>query len=278
MQAGQIEIQEFRPEHLDAAAGLSRQADWPHRKEDWAFVLSLSRGFVAVENGRVVGTTMATLFADACACINMVIVDQSMRGHGLGRTLMNTALEAAGPRECRLVATDEGRPLYEKMGFVATGEVLQHHGHVAPVDRPAGVEWADATIAAELAALDRQAFGADRTALFAELARQGRFAVLRKDGAIAAFAGLRAFGRGEVAGPVVATDIEAAKAVLSFIFAERTGAFLRVDTDAKTGLASWLAGHGLAHAGGGLPMRRGGGAPSAAAPMTTFALTSQALG
>ncbi len=54
MQASLIDIQKFEPQHLDAAVELSRQAGWPHRREDWALVLSLSKGFVAIENGRVV--------------------------------------------------------------------------------------------------------------------------------------------------------------------------------------------------------------------------------
>lgn len=113
MQASLIDIQTFQPDHLDAAVELSRQAGWPHRKEDWALVLSLSKGFVALENGRVVGTAMATILGDTCATVNMVIVDESMRGRGLGRQLMGAAMDAAENRECRLVATADGLPLYE---------------------------------------------------------------------------------------------------------------------------------------------------------------------
>lgn len=279
MPQGRIEIIPLEPGHLDAAAALSRQAGWPHRREDWELVLALGKGFAAVEDERLVGTAMATLYGESCATVNMVIVDAAMRGRGLGRLLMNAALDAAGARECRLVATAEGLPLYEKLGFVATGEILQHQGTVLPVEAPRTIEWAGPEAAAELAGLDAAAFGARRDALFEALARQGRFAVIRQNGAIAGFAALRAFGRGEVVGPVVAPDAETAKALLSFVFAARTGAFLRVDTTAETGLAAWLAARGLTHAGGGVPMRRNAPrAAHAAASLTTFALASQALG
>lgn len=278
MQASLIDIQNFEPQHLDAAVELSRQAGWPHRKEDWALVLSLSKGFVALENGRVVGTAMATLLGDTCATVNMVIVDETMRGRGLGRKLMQAAVDAAEQRECRLVATAEGLPLYEKMGFAACGEVLQHQGVPLATDKPASVAWVDTIDPAELATLDAQAFGADRAKLFAELAVRARFAVVQQQGVIKGFACLRAFGRGEVIGPVVAENAEIARDLIAFMFSERPGAFLRVDTTADTGLGPWLAQQGLGHVGGGIAMRRPKAEISADKKLKTFALTSQALG
>ncbi len=280
MQASQIDIVSFSPDHIDGAFALSQQAQWPHRKEDWAFVLSLSKGFVALEGDRVVGTAMATLYGQTCVTINMVIVDEAMRGRGLGRQLMNAALKASEGRECRLVATRDGLPLYEKLGFVAGGEVIQHQGFVQKqgLDTSA-VTWAEQDVLEDLAALDTTAFGADRRNLLRMLAQTGKFAVLRDAGTITGFIALRPFGRGEVAGPVVAANQADAKALLSFAFAA-AGAFLRVDSTVATGLGPWLTQHGLMHVGGGVPMRRV--AAQADTPETasvkTYVLASQALG
>ncbi|CUX60260.1 MULTISPECIES: GNAT family N-acetyltransferase [Agrobacterium] len=278
MQVNLIDIQAFQPDHLDAAVELSRQAGWPHRKDDWALALSISKGFVALDNGRVVGTAMASLLGDSCATVNMVIVDEAMRGRGVGRQLMQAAMAAAENRECRLTATADGLPLYEKMGFVACGQVLQYQGVPLATDRPAGVAWADKIEPAELAVLDAQAFGADRGNLFAVLAERARFALVQEQGVIKGFAALRTFGRGEVIGPIVAEDVEIAKDLISFIVSERAGEFLRVDTTVDAGLAPWLAEHGLAHVGGGIAMRRPKADIVADKKFKTFALTSQALG
>ncbi|WP_162501579.1 GNAT family N-acetyltransferase, partial [Methylobacterium crusticola] len=241
MQSVAPDLRTFAPAHLDGAVALSRAAGWPHRREDWALVLSLSAGRVALLNGRVVGTAMTTTFGEAAA-VNMVIVDEAMRGRGLGRRLMEAALAAADGRACRLVATEDGLPLYEKLGFRAAGEILQHQGtavaDVAPGLRE--IAWEGAPVAA-LAGLDREACGMDRTALLARLAAEGRVAVLRRGGAAAGFAVLRPFGRGEVVGPVVAETPEAARALIGFAMAARPGAFLRVDTPAGSGLGPWLA-------------------------------------
>ncbi len=240
MQANLIDIQAFQPDHLDAAVELSRQAGWPHRKDDWALALSISKGFVALDNGRVVGTAMASLLGDSCATVNMVIVDEAMRGRGVGRQLMQAAMAAAENRECRLTATSDGLPLYEKMGFVACGQVLQYQAVPLATEKPAGVAWTDKVEPAELAALDAQAFGADRGNLFAVLAERARFALVEKQGVIKGFAALRAFGRGEVIGPVVAEDVEIAKDLIAFVMSERAGEFLRVDTTVDAGLAPGL--------------------------------------
>ena len=85
------------------------------------------------------------------------------------------------------------------------------------------------------------------------------------------------FGRGEVAGPVVARDAADARRLLAFLFASRPGAFLRVDIPEASGLGDWLAAQGLAPVGGGIAMIRGG-APAAAPEFQSFALAAQALG
>ena len=60
----------FAPDHLPGALHLSRAAGWPHRAEDWALVLSLSQGLVALEGQRVVATALVTPFG-AVGMVNM---------------------------------------------------------------------------------------------------------------------------------------------------------------------------------------------------------------
>ncbi|MCA1408005.1 GNAT family N-acetyltransferase [Ensifer sp. IC3342] len=278
MQTNQIDITAFGPEHLEAAVRLSRQAGWPHRLEDWQMALTLSEGVVAIEDARVVGTVLVTPYKADCATINMVIVEEAMRGRGLGRTLMDAALRIAGDRPLRLVATAEGLPLYEKLGFRETGRVLQHQGVVGDVAAPLGIESATAADIGAIAALDRRAFGADREGLVAYLAKVGEFAVLRRDSRVCGFAALRAFGRGEVIGPVVAADLDDGKALVAHFAAMRPGRFLRVDTTADAGLSGWLAEHGLAHVGGGIAMMKPPILRAADRVANIFALANQALG
>lgn len=279
MQQGEIEIQDFGPEHIEGAVALSRQENWPHRPQDWQMALRLSSGVVALDDqGRVTGTILVTPYGADCAMINMVIVDRNVRGKGLGRRLMDQALALAGDRPLRLVATTDGMPLYEKLGFVPSGTIRQHQGTVAALGAPDGVEAAGAGDLPDIKTLDRGAYGADRETLIDALAERGQFAVIRRNGAIEAYAAIRPFGRGEVIGPVIAGDAEEAKSLIRFFAASRPGAFLRVDTDSRTGLADWLTEIGLAHVGGGVTMDRPSSRSAAQARPKVYALANQALG
>lgn len=277
MQTSQIDFAAFGTKHLGAALSLSRQAGWPHRPEDWQMALALSEGVVAIENDRVVGTVLVTPYKQDCATINMVIVDEAMRGRGLGRRLIDAAIELAGDRPLRLVATAEGLPLYEKLGFRQTGRILQHQGIAAERAAPMATSAAAMTDFSAITELDRQAFGADRADLIAHLAKVGELAVIRRSGRITGFAVLRSFGRGEVIGPVIAGNAEDAKALVTHFIARRPGVFLRVDTTATAGLSGWLEEQGFAHVGGGIAMMKPS-IPAADSVATIFALANQALG
>ena len=109
-------------------------------------------------------------------------------------------------------------------------------------------------------------------------AERGQFAVIRRNGAIEAYAAIRPFGRGEVIGPVIAGSADEAKALISFFAAPRPGAFLRVDTGSVTGIADWLGEIGLAHVGGGVTMDRPSRTDAQQARPKVYALANQALG
>jgi GNAT superfamily N-acetyltransferase len=264
-------------EHLSGALRMSRDVSWPHRLEDWAFVAGISNGVVAMEGDRVVATALATPFGPV-GTVNMIIVDAALRGRGLGRDIMCRAMDTITPDTWRLVATEDGLPLYEKLGFRVTGEILQHQGAVNAIAATGDAQWAIDDDLVEILALDTATTGMNRHTLYAALATEARFVVLRDDAGISGFAAVRDFGRGEVAGPVIARNLDDAKSLLSLIMAERSGQFLRVDTSAEAGLGPWLTEQGLPQVANGLQMQKGELPQSPSSSHTVFALASQALG
>lgn len=277
-----VRLAPLETSRLDEAARLSGAVGWPHRREDWALNLSLGGGVAALEGNALVGAAIASFFGAAHATINLVIVDKRLRGSGLGKRLTQAALEACAGREVRLVATRDGLPLYEKLGFEILGPIAQHQAS-ARVEVPAcGVAWAQAQDFDAILDLDRRATGMDRAALLDRLARDGRLALARRSGATVGYGAVRDFGRGAVVGPVAARDEAAARDLIAFLLASRPGGFLRVDTPEAGALSPWLERLGLPQVGGGLAMRRpapgGGLAPTGAPEIRTYALASQALG
>lgn len=276
-----IDFRPFGPEHLPGAAALSQAERWPHRIGDWEMALGLGHGVVVLADGAVAGTAMVMPFGSV-ATAGMIIVGEALRGKGVGRRLMAEVMALAAPREWRLVATTDGLPLYRKLGFDETGEVVQIQGLLSgvPTSSYARIGRAEAGDAARIAAIDTEATGMARLPLVEALLKRGPVAVLRDGGRITGYAALRPFGRGEVAGPVIAAAPQGAQALLAFLLADRAGRFVRVDTDSDSGLIPWLEQAGLVRAGKGVAMRRQDG-PAVERPATSlrrFALAAQALG
>lgn len=277
-----LEIQPFTLENIDDAVRLTSQQGWPHRAEDWALIASVSHGFVARAGDRIVGTGFYTPFGDGVANVNMIIVDEVMRGRGIGRRLVERVIAEADGRSLRLVATPSGLPLYAKLGFVPDGQIVQHQGITTSVAEPDGVENARGADWQAIAELDRIAFGADRRSLFEGLREVGEAIVLRDRGQLTGFAVCRPFGRGAVVGPVVAKNQDAAKRLIAAHLHRQAGTEVRVDTPAENGLGEWLIRLGLVEAGGGVAMtlQRSPRSPEplSADKPKTFALAAQALG
>ncbi|MET4103798.1 putative N-acetyltransferase YhbS [Roseovarius sp. MBR-78] len=266
-----LEIRPFAPDDVAEALRLSQQVGWPHRSEDWALALAVSEGVVAFDGTRIVGTACCSRFGTV-ALINMIIVDEAMRGRGLGRRLMAAVMDFARGSEMRLVATLEGLPLYEKLGFRATHRIFQHQGIAQTATPELPVRVGSVPDVVRLAEMDHAASGLDRRALLQRIAAQGEVLLAERG-----FALLRDFGRGRVIGPVVARDAAAARSLIAEGMLRNAGTFLRIDLPEAAGLSDFVTTLGLAHVGDGTAMVRDPG-PRPAGDITTYALASQALG
>lgn len=266
-----IELMPFTKAHLPGAVLLSQAAGWPHRPEDWELTLSVSQGVAAMEGGRVVGTALCSLHGPV-ATLNMIIVDEAMRGRGLGRRLMQRVIALAGTREMRLVATDDGKPLYRKLGFQEVGTIVQLQG-LAQAARPERPVQAGPVGPELLAAMDRAASGMEREPLLARIAAAG--VTLSTEGG---FALIRVFGRGHLLGPVVARDAGAARALMAAGATLMDGKFLRLDLVAAQGHEPFARTLGLSRVPGGGAAMVHSPLPRPAAEYQTHGLVSQALG
>lgn len=271
----------LRPASLHDLAAVTRLAAavaWPHRPADLKLMLDLGRGFAAREEAS--GDTVGVGFwwdcgADA-ATLGLVMVAPELQGRGIGRQLMQMLLEDSHPRTIRLVATTEGQALYERLGFRPVGGVRQHQGtYAAPTMRAPAVRPAGPSDHEALLALDAEAFGATRDTLMRRLLGVGETVLLEADGRPVGFATRRAFGRGDVVGPIVAPDQE--RAIDLFRAAARPG-FVRVDCPAEaTRFAAYLSDVGLPVVDEPVAMLRGNW-PTTTGRLHNFGLVSQALG
>ena len=276
------DLRRMNPHDLAAAHTLSSAQKWPHRVEDWEMLLGLGFGYVVERGGEVLGTAMAWLYGADAATLGMVIVSPKAQGMGLGRRLMDAVLADLGDRTVLLNSTDQGVPLYRKLGFELAGRIFQHQGAAFSVPmaklipeeriRPLGLK-----DMATLRSLARRATGMDRDALLDALVRGARGVVLTRRNEPVGFALFRRFGHGYVVGPTIAPDPGGAKALISHWLGSNSGMFCRLDVPEESGLSVWLDELGLPCVGRVVRMMRGT-RPPVDPSITTFSLTTQALG
>lgn len=267
---------------LEAAHGLSLAVHWPHRLADWQAAYQLGSGVVAERDGELVGTALRWNWGPQHATLGLVIVDPRCQGRRIGFRLMQVLLQDLGDRTVLLHATAEGRGLYERLGFVRTGEVRQHQGVAQSAPLVAlGEGWrlrpSGQNDVFPLIRLDAQARGMPREALITELLAASDTVVLDHDGQACGFAMMRRFGRGLIIGPVVAPDAEGAKALIAHLVGLNAGKFVRIDIDFDSGLAEWLEALGLMRVDAPTEMMRGP-VPAPVAGVRRYALVTQALG
>ncbi|MPW20705.1 GNAT family N-acetyltransferase [Paraburkholderia sp. CNPSo 3157] len=277
----------FTVDDIAAAHALSLDVKWPHRADDWRFVLDAGAGFVAQDGERVVGTALCWKYGGDGGSLGMVIVAPDQQGKGIGRKLMDLLLEALGNRITVLHATPAGEPLYAKLGFRRIGAIHQHQSadFTAPrVELQTGesVRAFEPRDTAALVAFASRASGLDRSALLPSLLNVAQGVLLERDGETVGFALIREFGRGHAIGPVVSLTadqqhVRRAQALIAHWLAHYEGKFTRIDTPDESGLSDWLEGAGLKRVDTVIKMARNGTLQHDAS-VAQFAIINQALG
>jgi GNAT superfamily N-acetyltransferase len=154
---------------------LSRQAGWNQMEGDWARLLALApSGCFGIESGgRVVATTSVIAYARELAWIGMVLTHPENRAKGMATALLHHAIGYVKDHEigwAKLDATEQGRPIYAKLGFTDECPVERWRrapgkGATASMSRPVHPYVIDPSF-------DRAYFGAYRVPLLAALTRE----------------------------------------------------------------------------------------------------------
>ena len=256
-----IRLRRMNGDDVGLGMRLKGQAGWNQTEADWRRFLRLEPEgcFVAELEGRPVGTTTACRFGDV-GWIAMVLVDEPARHRGIGTRLVRHALEyldCRGARTVRLDATALGRPVYERLGFVAEYELARWEGMAGgPQDDAVGGELLDEESMLDvspeqldaLAELDRRVTATNRRRLLERLIEE------RPDGAKLVVAGetplgylmLRGGSRATQIGPAVAVRPEAGRRLADWALGRCAGGPVFVDVPCDNAEAiRWAASRGL---------------------------------
>jgi GNAT superfamily N-acetyltransferase len=263
---------------------LCRQSGWNQTEADWRVLLappSVFRG--ASIDDRLVGTAGAVVYGHQLAWVCMVLVDVAERGHGLATSLVDQVLERLPSGALvGLDATPKGQPVYEKLGFVAgtTLTRLDVTSRAEPAGSPIRARpLADADMPRVLRH-DLEVFGADRArVLRAVRASSPEYAWCVENGREVGGYGFGRTGHdADQIGPVVATEIAAARAIVEASMRARPGRRFFVDAYPQPLWRQALAGLGFREQRGFTRMYRGGRSSAPAREEQCLAILGPELG
>ncbi len=277
-------LRPFEPRDVDFAVEQCIREGWTVSPSWFRLYLEHDPAgcLVAEAEGRVAGMVTTACYAESGWVGNLIVSPEHRRG-GLGTRLMRAALELLerrGISTVRLEADPPGMGIYRRLGFVSEVESLRFQRR-GPQPRvvPEAAETLGEESLPEVAAFDRPRFGDDRGRMLALLLADAEAAFqLRREGALAGYAMLRATASGLVIGPWVAVDRTAAAALLGAALA-RCG-----DADVTLGLPAacsngqqLLAEHSFTATPSSFRMVRGEVAVRGE-PASVYAIASGAIG
>lgn len=173
-----MRLRTMTKQDIPAGLRLKELAGWNQTAADWNRFLDASpQGcFVAEVEGEVRGTATTISFENKFAWIGMVLVDPQHRSQGIGMKLLERTIEYLDQQKMptmKLDATPQGKPLYEKLGFVTEYGIERWVLKRSPSADAKTAKPNRAALSAgqleSILAKDREVFGADRSSLLRSL-------------------------------------------------------------------------------------------------------------
>jgi GNAT superfamily N-acetyltransferase len=213
--AARVIIRPLRAADLDGALAANDAVGWRDRRVLFEFYGTRADSvlFVAEMNGEIAGTAGATVFPGAppVGWVHGIVVRPGYQRSGLGARLTQASIDWLRVRSVgttQLLATDAGRPVYERLGFAAGERYGSFAWPATGPDRATATAPMRSSQLSAVLALDREATGEDRSAFITSLAASGWVAT--RDGQVTGFHLACPWG----GGPTIARDAASGLALL----------------------------------------------------------------
>ncbi|HGE7609882.1 GNAT family N-acetyltransferase [Bacillus thuringiensis] len=124
----EIRVERLSKEQIGDIVALSSYIGWDYNREeiDTVFNSGIVYG-VWNERKELIASAAIILYGEALASIGMVIVHPDYKGRGIGKVITNSCMSSVSAQTpIMLIATDEGKPLYEKLGFRVVSYVSKY--------------------------------------------------------------------------------------------------------------------------------------------------------
>jgi predicted GNAT family N-acyltransferase len=232
-----INLGKLNKDDIPGLLALSQSVKWDYDEHDFDTIIKSGRVFGHRTNeGRIVSCSAIIPYDNKLATIGMVIVNKEFRGQGLGKEITMKCIEAVSKdTSIMLIATEEGKPLYEKLGFVTVDYIHKYlcksYTSTKPITNSAVViEEYQPRNFNEVVKIDEEAYGGKRSLFLRNRIHQSNQCLVVKDpSAIIIGYGLSISGsKNLILGPIVAPD-KTVGAVLLDKLASGQPRILRID-------------------------------------------------
>lgn len=241
-----LDIVQFDKLDIPGLIELSTAVGWDYDEYEIATVMSSGKIFGRKNvDGEIVSSSAIIPYDYNLASIGMVIVNKEFRGLGLGKDATQKCIDSVPPNSSiMLIATEDGKPLYEKMGFRTVSHVHKYlcNSYIAPKSlKPNSVttEVYNENNFNEIVNLDKAAFGDKRSNFLHNRINQSKQCLVAKDnkGNIVGY-GISILGTVNlILGPIVAPDFQTAALLLDRLAFKHSG---RLRIDVPTGNMEFL--------------------------------------
>jgi predicted GNAT family N-acyltransferase len=232
-----LELVKFDENDVTGLIELSESVGWDYDEYEIGTVMSSGKIFGHKnDEGKIVSSAAIIQYDNNLASIGMVIVNKNFRGLGLGKEATQKCIDfVSSDTSIMLIATEEGKPLYEKMGFRTVDCVHKYlcdnytavkslNNSSVTIEDFNGINFND------ILDLDKAAFGDKRSNFLHNRIKQSKQCLVVKDNKANIIGyGISILGPTNlILGPIVAPDSHTAALILDRLVSDHQGK-LRID-------------------------------------------------
>ncbi len=232
-----LSIEKLNEEDIDQIVKLSAIIEWDYSASDLQTIFASGIVFGhKTEDGELVSNSAIFTYEDKLASIGMVMVNPKFQKLGLGKAVTLRCIHSVKNIPIMLIATNEGIPLYEKLGFKQIGTVHKLiTSHFQPVEsitlnKVYTLSPYKNSHFEEIIVLDKRAVGANRRDFIKARMNQANEIMVIKDcnNNIVSYGASIQLKNMLLIGPIIARDVNQAR-VLIYQLGKNQKGKIRID-------------------------------------------------
>jgi len=184
-----IAIERIQGNDIPHLINLSESVGWDYSSEEIKTIVNSGIIYGGKnKQGEIIASAAIILYGEKLASIGMVIVHPQYKGKGIGRKITEACIRSVSEKtSIMLIATEEGRPLYERLGFQVVSHVSKYicNQYVTPKDYDRNEQHIfmdyDKGDSNGIVKLDEAAFGVNRSNFIQRRIEQSEQCIVVKD-------------------------------------------------------------------------------------------------